>query len=502
MINFIKTLKLRYLFILLILQIFFLVVYLNTILDPFRSQWDRLMLQQFGGDEPSYILFPFDSIRSILDNYRTIGFPLLIRLYIFIFHGYQYWPYFQFAVHAAAILFLFWALTKAGFDKILSFIMASLLIWNIDFHENMPWLQFYRGLSYFNTEVMAISFLYVVIGIMLLAIRYYNWKIMALFSFLLFILYQVRPNLMYMVFLAPFWALVCSLVVKSFSNRNPFRVFSSFFLASIIPLLLLGALRFFVLGQFGFSTMSGANLAAQATYFLDERNVQKLTDESKVIGENILRWKRKIHPPCNAAPFSTGNLPFKSLPEAMSYCNARNIIGTLDETIKYESGKEPSDNPAKNLEPWSWPDTSDYMSLFYSYYYHLSADKLLMKYGKVILSLEWRGFLDWIWQSGIYGMKLLFSSKKLNIFFGIYSVIIILMQITIRKGLFGKLNYGVWAGQLIAFSFIGITNFIAGYLGILVFVYPYDRMYITLIPFLFPTFILWAIPPFWLRRNS
>jgi hypothetical protein len=474
-----------YLWGLLLLQTILLVVYLNSTMQPFTSRWDILQSRQFIGDETDYITFPFTSIHAVLDNYRSFGFPWVIRFYNLFFHGYQYWPHFQFVLYILSVYFLFWVLKKSGFDAMLSFLIATFLLWNIYLQDNIPYFQFYRSLPYLNTEVICVCLMNLTIGLLFLAIRYTNWKTNIAFALSLFFLYQVRPNVSYFAVLAPLWALTITTKKK---KQTVIRIS----LLSIVPLIIFALLRMVVVGQFGFSTMTGGTLVGHATQYLNEENVKTLDGESRVIGEEILQRKRQLTPPCNTSPFTKPPQKDKSLAETESICFGYNLMTAWDVAIKQESGKEPFTDAANNIEPWKHMVS---LAPFYFPNYHMSTDQKLMKFSKDILRLEWKQYLNWLVIGAIYGLQMLLFSQGMILWYWVFIVAAIISQRIFRKNI-------QWRNQTAIFAFIAFSNFAAGYFLLLLFNFPFDRMYLTLTPYLVPAFVLLAVPPLWLQKNS
>ena len=50
---------------------------------------ERLIYLTGWGDEPSYVLFSFDSLKEILGQHRTFGLPLILKLYSSFFNDYE-----------------------------------------------------------------------------------------------------------------------------------------------------------------------------------------------------------------------------------------------------------------------------------------------------------------------------------------------------------------------------------------------------------------------------
>jgi hypothetical protein len=490
--KFLKHLRIRYLFVLLVVQTIALVTYLHMTIAPFTTHWSRLHDGLWNGDEPDYLRFPLgvpwgSSLHAMLDNVRSFGLPLFFRLYTIFFHTtFVYWPHFQFVFYVLSVFFLFWALIKFGFDKILAFIVASLLLWHIDLHEALPWFQFfqfYNNLPFVYTEVLCLSMMNITIGLLLLAIKYNTWKTNSLFAVSLFYLYQVRPNVSYIALLVPFWAVAFATIERK-------KIFVRFFLLSMIPVILFGFVRQLVIGQFGLSTMTGGTLVGHAVQYLNETNIKTLSGESRLIGEDILATKRQLTPPCNATPFTKPPIQDESMQATEARCFGANLMVAWDVAIKHQSGKEPFEEPEKNIEPWKYTGT---ISPFYFANYHTSTDKLLMKFAKDILKIEWKQYLSWILNGGLYGIQIVMLNVRISLLYWTCILIAVAVQVVFRRRT-------IWQHHVLAFAFMVFTNFVAGYLLLLLFNFPFDRMFVTLVPYILPALVLLAIPPIWIKK--
>lgn len=503
-ITILKEVKHRYLWLILLLQLIPLTIVIERVWQSFSGYviW-RLQSGHFEGDEPSYLMYQFTSLQTMLDNYRTFGLPLFIHIYKLFFSNFSFWPHFQYVIYIASVLFLFWVLLKFGLDKFFSLFLVNFLLWNISVYYFLMWIY---------TEIISLSFLNITIALMLLAIKFNKGILLLIFSLSLFFLYQIRPNLTYTALLVPFWAMAFAVILYGFTISYLKKVFIRFLAASFIPLILFGLLRFIVLGQFGFSTMVGANLSGRAIYYLDENNINKIQPENRMLANDVLRWKRQIsfysYPehelyPCSTSPQKVNTTSFMKTVEAEALCTHPDDIIVMNTAIKRQTGKEPSYDPEMNSQPWNYPLT---LADFHAQNYRISMDKELLALANDILRIEWKRFINWMLTSAIYGMILyfrdIFKVPWMNFFYMLCILFSVFVHFLGRKGFFDKTKFSVWQKQLSVFTLMVITNFAAGYILLLITVYPYSRMFITLTPFMFPVFVLWAIPPVWLKRKN
>lgn len=489
-VGFLKSVKLKYLWLLLILNFILVIFYLMNQRVPYWNtpyfDTSRIQNRQFIGDEKSYDKFSFSSPKTIFDSYRTPGLPLFIRIHNFLFSDYKYWPHFQLAIYLASILILFGSMNVFGFDKYFSFITAVILSWNT---------QGYAFLPFVMTETLALSFMNITIAALLLSVKSSKWIYQILFALTLFYMYQIRPNMSYVAFLVPFWAVCFEAVCKGYNFFRLKRTFLRFVLLSIFPLLIFGFIRYLYVGRYGFTTQALGTMSGNATYYLNEDNVLKLTGKSRMIADEILRRKRKMRLsyPCNLAPFESNIIPNQSIIETKSNCFTE--LGNLSYqvAIKYESGIEPFDDPEKNIEVWRY--IPDEVAYFHLKYYHTSTDRLLGKYITDMFRIEWRKWIIMLIQTNIYGLALLFNNSMLNIFYVFCLIMGILWNLILPKISSGKFHNPKWQKYLFAYTFFTSTYFLTGFILIMCFATPILRYNAVIFPLLFQTFIMWIIPP-------
>lgn len=429
-----------------------------------------------GGDEPSYVLFNFSSLKAIFDQHRTFGLPLLIKCYSICFKDFRVWPYFYMTLYIFSVLYLYRSFIKFGFSKILSLIVAIFLLW----HRAS-----YGGFSEIMSEPLVAVFLNFVIGTLLLTVIRKNWQMYLWLGVTTFYLYQVRPNFFYVAFLVPFWAVGVILLTKKTDLSNIVNFFFRYAAISILPLIFFCLLRFFVVGEFGVCSLAGGCLAGHATHYLNEENIKLLSGDSRQLAEEILKRKRKFSYPANLSPFSQAIIPGMTSSELEASCFGSDLMMTWLVGIKHETGEDPLDDPVKNIEAWKHTET---LSYFYSKYYNTKVDKILMKYAKDVLRIEWKRYLKWIIRGSLLGIKDYIRGRSLwwqfFIFFGIFSVHYL-----------GRDRLKQWRTGVLFVAMIGISLFAVGYLPIVITTFPFDRLVNILAIFFLPSVTLLLLAP-------
>lgn len=445
-----------------------------------------------GGDEPSYVLFSFSSLQDILGQHRAFGFPLILKLYNFFSQDYQMWPYFQMFSYFLSILFLYWAFLRFGFDRVLSLVVVSFLIWNSSV---------YGMFRYILTESLGATFLNFTIGALLFAIGSGTWKSYLALGVSTFTLYQIRPNLAFLPALIPLWAIGLSLVLDGFDPVRIRRVFFRFSALTLVPLLLFCLLRLIVVGQFGVVSITGGMLSGHATHFLNENNIEYLTGDSRKIAEEVLKRKRQLSFPCNLSPFHERVIPTESRYVTEGKCFGPDLMTAWLVAIKYKTGQEPFDDPSKNIEAWKHIQT---LAGFYTEFYNLEVERLLMKFSKDILRIEWKQYLCWIVGGSFHGIKnyLSYVLRKAWIWcIFLFFMGVVMTPYLFRTGHLEKVQLDRWNREVLLITMIGVSLFAVGFLPVIIFNYPFSRLLDALSLYLIPALTLWVLPPVWLKDN-
>lgn len=470
---------------LLVIQVIGLILYLHRVnIDAGVAQYPALTFQ-ISGDQQSYTNFPLHSFRDAIGYFRTFGIPVFVGIYRILFTTFDFWPYFQFAGYSISIGFLFWAMDKSGFSRIIAFITAFSLLWYMPIYTQMP---------YIMPEVICNSFLYLVVGMMFLAGKCGKKIIYVFFTMALIFLYQIRPNLSYLVFLIPLWAAVFHWLLISHDFKTSKQVFLRFCLMSIVPLLLIGCVRMVFTGQYGLSNGGGGNLAGHATHFLRESTLANLNGENKHIAAMILERKRKLSFPCNLSPFTRSPIPGVDVIKVQEDCFPFDSMIAGLTVIKYENNREPYEKAEYNIEPWLHTKT---LEDFFINNYHISTDNKLMAYSWAVFQVERDQLVGWISREFLFGLRYLFWNR-MHIFFYVFLIAATLVtHVLIPTRIRRKYFYERWIRQLLLISIIAVTNFFVGYFLLLVLTAPSIRYFIPLAPFVLPALLLWTIPPVW-----
>ncbi len=445
-----------------------------------------LLVYKFFNDEPSYVLVNFSSLPAMLGGHRTIGLPLILKLYHFFFKDNFLWPYFQMVVYSISVIFLYGSFLKFGFCRVLSLVIATHLIWEPEV---------FKKFSYVMTEPLTVSFLNFALGFLLRTFRQNDWKSYFLLGFSTFALYQLRPNLTLFVALLPFWALAISCVFEKSNFLRIGKLFLKYAIVTVIPLLLFCLLRLAMVGHFGVVSFAGVGLSGHATYFLNEKNIKYLSGENRILAEEILQRKRKLGYPVNLAPSDARRMPYESRYSRQNGSHASTCMTSWLAAIKYKMDIEPFDDPMKRIEPWRHAQT---LSGFFSIY-NVEIDKLLMSYSTEIIKIEWKRYLSWIARGSYSGIK---EYVKDIIKYRIRQIWILFLIVTlIARFLFFRTKNQEefknkrWFQEVMIISIFGLSLFLVNIIPIVMFS-CIDVRYLYLFSlYLFPAITLLVLPP-------
>jgi hypothetical protein len=138
---------------------------------------------------------------------------------------------------------------------------------------------------------------------------------------------------------------------------------------------------------------------------------------------------------------------------------------------------------------------------FFTPLYNAQTDKLLMKYSRDILRIEWRRYVWWLLGGSLYGILLYIKGSFWGWLFILF-LAIFSTQYLLQTGPFGKdlLNY--WRKGVLFINMIAISLFVVGYPSLVIATHPFYRGLNILGIYLLPAVTLLLLPPFWLRGKK
>lgn len=351
------------------------------------------------GDEPSYILFDFSSLKTILGGHRTFGLPLVLRVFYSFFHSYVYWPCFQICVYILSIFILLTCLFKADYNKLLALIFCSIILW----YRNM--IQYF---PFILTEPLAASLVNVTLGVIVLNFYRPTYLRYTLIGVLSLLMPVVRPSLAYVSLVLPIWFLILE-VCSGFSLRKiQFRPTLKLAVFAWTPLIILCGVRLLVLGQLGVVSMAGGLLSGHAGYYLAEHDIPALPEDLRSFAQKILERKSHLSPPCNETPVDEGVFGIRRGVTIHEECFGPILMTTWSEAIYEAKNQLPVVEVEKNWEPWKFVRTlSGYHNL-----YDYQIDARLAYYSKAVLKVHSLEHQHWFIYASLDALTLFYNGLK------------------------------------------------------------------------------------------
>lgn len=298
------------------------------------------------GDVPSYLLFPFDSLSGALSSHRTFGFSALLQGYILIDDDLRTLPIFLYILYSVSILLLFRNIVLCDIKPLAALSICLGLILNSSFIS---------GLYSLTASTLISILLVLILSIIFRVSKVNNYFLLFVLSILTMLVYQTRPNLAPLIFLAPVWLFFVTYLIKNISLKSS-ALISFFYLSfNLVLLSLFLLIRLISVGEFGTASFSGTVLSGQAVSYLDEKNVYDLDETSQVIGVDILKRKSLISAPCNKKRNELTHLDRNNCGNVWIMIAWLSAISLID-------NEEPFEKKELNIEPWKHKNLGSFFS--------------------------------------------------------------------------------------------------------------------------------------------
>lgn len=374
--------------ILLIILIQILIYF--TIFGPISLINVNLNLRLLYGDFSSYSNFDFSSLKLILSQHRTFGFPLLLKIYRFFDYELIFWTKFVFILYSISNLFLYYSLNKFNFSRIFSFFFVLTLTLSNPLYAYLA----------FWTELTSISFLMISLAFMFLSIKKNKILYYLLFSLFLFFTYQIRASFVVFVFLPIIFCFFMFVIFKQKVFLKKILFFSMFPLISII------VVRLLLVGSFGIVALN-AGWSSSALILLEEKQIPKLKIENQEIANKFLERKRKLPYPCNL-DFSDEQIKNSGVYAGIYPCWNEYLMSNWLELIKINLNIEPFEaNDPRNINPWTFlPSLSNFFQEKEVIKKQINIDKQLTNFSKNVYELNYKKVIIKLTKSTINFLKL------------------------------------------------------------------------------------------------
>ncbi len=253
---------------------------LLVVTGRFEPRWQR--------DTESYRDFDWSSLALALEQPRTVGYPLFLKLAERVAPDLAAVPLLQWFAHLLAVLIFYLGLRAAGIRG--GPAVASCLPLLIG-----------RSVIHFVPQVTgdalavscSIAAMGCLLGINAARGRWAAWGGLTLFTLLA---YQIRPAYLFLVALWPVLGLLLDVLVVRRGRSAAEYLHRVGLLAalSVLPLVAFCALRAATVGHFGLVSFGGYNIVGIAGQLLDDDLVPNLSADLQPLARDILRRRRPL----------------------------------------------------------------------------------------------------------------------------------------------------------------------------------------------------------------
>jgi hypothetical protein len=235
-----------------------------------------------------YVGFPMDSAVIIFQQGVPIGYPLFLRLIKPVSPDFRYLPQAQAVAFIAAVLFLFWTLTRYGFGEWAAFIVVAPMLCNRTLWE------FGNRVS---ADLFALSASIVCIGsTFLVAERATSAARWLLLGASVFAAYMVRGDYLFLIPLVPCLVPFLACFRPAISDRaiSLKKLAIAAIVVCAVPFLAYCTVRYVYVKHFGLVTMGEQSLLQITTQFLKEEDVERLDQDLRPLALAILARRKPL----------------------------------------------------------------------------------------------------------------------------------------------------------------------------------------------------------------
>lgn len=223
------------------------------------------------GDDGYLAASELTTVRGVLANLRTFGYPQFLRAVRAVTGSLEALPYLQAGLYLFAVAFFFVSLRRFGVPAWTALWAAVPAIVNPIFLS-----QSHRVL----TDVLGLAAVLAVASTLLLALARRSWRSWATVAVAVFVAYQIRPVYVCLIPVA---------IALAFLLRRPGEGVGSWrsgarpalltAAVSIVPFLLFCSLRWLLVGHFGLVSFTGHNLIGIAGSLLSPATIERVPAE-------------------------------------------------------------------------------------------------------------------------------------------------------------------------------------------------------------------------------
>jgi hypothetical protein len=240
-------------------------------------------------DSPTYLVLKQESLFNAAswNGYRTMGYPIFLKLATAVNPSGDMLPVFQFIVHVAAVFVFFFGMRSITKDDSAATVAASALLWSEFILEDRY--------THVLTDFIGLSAAIATIGFLLLVASKRRKRDWFCYSLVLFLTYQIRPVYIFMIPFCPMLALLLpKFIHERLDSKKPTDTKKFVFgvtIAAVLPFLIFCAARYIAFGQFNLVAFGGVNAIGIAGQLLKEEHVTHLTEDVAPLAQKIIETR-------------------------------------------------------------------------------------------------------------------------------------------------------------------------------------------------------------------
>ena len=375
MINKIQFFRDPYYFIFLIQLLLVFILYLG--LGHLNFQYG------LSGDDDSYLALNLRDISAVLGGYRTLGYPIFLKVYKLIDSDFTTLPYFCFLLFSFSLIVLYSSLSKVYSSKLIPFIFCSAIFWNME-------IQLFR---FVLTESIAYSILILTLALMV-NIGHSGLKYFVVFalSLLVFISWNVRPTFVVLVFAVPIAVFLLKLMNLAKFSYTRFIVLVSLI---IVPMIFFIAIRYHLTGHIGITSFNGFGFGSHATTHLVSDDLRLVNGDTQKLARDIYSRKQFLQEGCETdSTLLSGQMLFD---KKMKCANDYGMITWLA-AIEDTNGKKPIPHLPFIADPWNFQNELKLGSLstFFTENHSVAVENKMLEFSTMVIQMHFREYLRWI----------------------------------------------------------------------------------------------------------
>lgn len=234
-------------------------------------------------DSSSYLDFDWSSLKAVLSQVRTPGYPAFLQLVQWLTGDLRWLPLGHWLAWTLAVYMVYVGLLRAGYRQEIAFAAAAPLMLGRMVLEFGP---------YVLTDSLAAALAIASAGCFLAVSRKRSgWLAWGGLAATTALAYQIRPAYLYLV---PLWPILglgldCWLLRPDAPRGEHWRRAAALAAATTAPLLVYCGLRWFMVGDAGLVSFGGYNLVGVAVQYLDDDLARTLPEDLQPLARDILR---------------------------------------------------------------------------------------------------------------------------------------------------------------------------------------------------------------------